>query len=219
MVSENCAAWFEKCESWLSRECGGTAFLVPSATAGLEIACRLVISPGDEVIVPSFSHPSCSNSVILAGGIPVYADVSRETLNLDEGTVWGSLSPRTKAIMPIYYGGVSCGMEWLNDICSQRGLTLIEDAAHCIGNWKLGGEFGVISFHSTKNVGVGEGGVLVVYEEFREKTEVFRDLGADRAGMMRGDRGFYSHVSLGTSGRMSSNLGQLLWPQLLEVDD
>lgn len=199
----------------MGSDCFGTAFLTTSATQGLEIACRLSLGPGDEVVLSSFSHPSCTNAVILAGGVPVYCDISSETLNLDTASARESFTAKTKAVLPIYYGGVTDEQSWLTYVAPHRGLTLIEDAAHCVFNYRLGGDFGVISFHSTKNVETGEGGVLLVSEKRRKEVEIYLDFGTDRAGMIRGEKGFYSHRGLGTSGRMSSYLAERLYPQLI----
>lgn len=209
---------FEKdCQDWLTQSCGGGAFLTPSCTAALELACLLTIKPGDEVLVPSFSFPSCSNAVILRGGVPVYVDIDPHTLNMDD--VEKSVTGKTRAVMPLHYAGVSCDMEKIAEIAEQYGLYVIEDAAQCIGNFRLRGHFGCISFHATKNVECGEGGAIIVSPEFVEEVELVRDCGTTKAKYRRGESSGYDWLAVGSSCLMSSDLSDILWGQFQRIDE
>ena len=202
-------------EQWLAEHCGGRSFLTPSCTASLELSCRLVLSPGDEVIVPSFSFPSCSNAVILAGGVPVYVDIDPQTLSLSDFSK--SITPRTKAVMPLHYAGVSC--DEVLELARPHGLWVIEDAAQCIGNWKLSGDLGCISFHSTKNVECGEGGALVVSPRLVEEAELMIDCGTTKAKYRRGESDGYDWLGVGTSCLLSPYLRERLMEQFLRVQE
>lgn len=161
----------------------------------------MFIRPGDEVILPSFCFPSCANAVVLRGGVPVFVDIRCDTLNLDLDSVEEALGPKTKAVLPIHYAGVSCepGIFDLKD----RGLYVIEDAAQCIGNWTLKGDVGCISFHSTKNVQCGEGGVILVKPQYEEQVELLRDCGTTKAKFRRGESDGYDWLGVGSSYLMS----------------
>ena len=129
--------------------------MVPSCTSALELACMMILEPGDEVIMPSWTFPSCANAVILRGAVPVFVDVD-QNLNLDPVLVRHAVTHKTKAIMPIHYAGVLANMSEIILIANQYGLYVIEDAAQAIGNWKVSGDFGCLSFHYTKNVECGK---------------------------------------------------------------
>lgn len=206
---------FEKdCENWLTNQSGGRAFLTPSCTSALELACRISIREGDEVLVPSFSFPSCSNAVILAGGVPVYVDVEGDTLNMNPWHLARSVTGKTKAVMPLHYAGNPCDMDSIREFADQYGLYVIEDAAQCIGNWTLKGHFGCISFHATKNVECGEGGAIVVAPEMVEEAELLRDCGTTKAKYRRGESAGYDWLGVGYSCLMSPDLTDILWGQL-----
>lgn len=198
--------------------------LTTSASQALEMAVVLSdIQAGDEVILPSFTYASCANAVLNAGGRPVFAAVSEETLCLEPESVERLLSPRVKAIMPVHYGGVAAEMDRLTALCRERGLSLIEDAAQAIGaSWKgqaLGtlGDFGAISFHDTKNVTSGEGGLLLVNasrQDLWERAQILHQKGTDRLKFLSGRRDRYEWVGQGVSASPSELLMALLLPQL-----
>ena len=135
-----------ECESLLRAECGGEAFLVPSCTAALELACKLTIQPGDEVIMPSWTFPSTASAVVLAGGTPVFVDVD-QNLNAHPARIEEAITSKTKAILPIHYAGVVANMGAINDIAKYHGLYVIEDAAQALGNWKVTGDLGLSLIH------------------------------------------------------------------------
>ena len=157
-----------RCSAWLEERTGSaSAFLTPSCTAALELAAILAeLEPGDEVIMPSFTFSSTANAIVLRGGVPVFVDVRRDTLNLDESKLEQALSPRTRAVLPVHYAGVGCAMDEIADFAQTHGLLVLEDAAQgLLATYKgrpLGaiGDAGAVSFHETKNVMCGEGGAL-----------------------------------------------------------
>src|ERR1043166_10008141 len=141
--------------------------LTPSCTHALELAClSLRLQPGDEVIVPSFTFVSSTNCVLRAGGRVVFADIVADTLTLDPADVARKLGPRTRAIMPVVYAGVSPDLNALAELARGRGIELVEDAAPGAGASYRGrpagttGVIGCYSFHETKNISTGEGGAF-----------------------------------------------------------
>ncbi|HZR84791.1 MAG TPA: dTDP-4-amino-4,6-dideoxygalactose transaminase [Candidatus Binatia bacterium] len=198
----------ERCEQLLAREIGAERVLLTgSGTAALEMSALLLeLRPGDEVVVPSFTFPTTAGAYALFGGRPVFADVRRDTLNVDEARVEERLTPRTRAIVAVHYGGVACDLERLGEIARRHGIALIEDNAHGLfGRWRgqpLGsfGELATLSFHETKNVSCGEGGALVVNDaRLKDRAEVLREKGTDRARFLRGETERYSWIDLGSS--------------------
>jgi dTDP-4-amino-4,6-dideoxygalactose transaminase len=159
-----------RCEAWLANATGAKrALLSHSGTGALEAAMMLAdLGPGDEAIMPSFAYPTMATAAVRQGATPVFVDVDPRTLNLDPAEVKKAVGPRTKAIVAVHYGGVGCEMDELLGIAAPAGLTVIEDAAHCLlatyRDRPLGtlGDLGTFSFHHTKNLSSGEGGALLV---------------------------------------------------------
>ncbi len=149
-----------QCHSWLERQAStGKALLTHSCTAALEMAAILVgIEAGDEVILPSYTFVSTANAFVLRGAVPVFVDVRADTINLDERLIEAAITPRTRAIVPVHYAGVSCAMDVILEIASRHGLMVIEDAAQGIMSTFQGrplgamGHLGEFSFHETKNI-------------------------------------------------------------------
>ena len=209
-----------RCERLLSDICGGVAYLTPSCTAALELACLLMIERGDEVIMPSFTFPSTANAVILRGGVPVFVDSRMDTLNIDEERIYEAITPKTKAILPIHYAGVVANMERINQIAESHGLWVIEDAAQAIGNWKVSGHVGCLSFHETKNVKCGEGGAIVIKDpQLIERFEIARDCGTTKAKWRRGESSTWDWISVGQSALMSEHCAKVLEPQLGNLEE
>lgn len=215
------------CEALLKTTTGCESLvLTSSGTDALEMATIMAgISPGDEVIMPSFTFVSSANAVVLRGGVPVFVDIKSETLNIDPRAIEGALSPRTKAIMPVHYAGVACDMEEILGIARSRGLKIIEDAAHGVGaTWRgrhLGtiGDFGALSFHETKNIVAGEGGAILVNDRScRERMEIVRDKGTNRKKFLRGEVDRYTWVDVGSSFLPSELQAALLASQLEQID-
>jgi dTDP-4-amino-4,6-dideoxygalactose transaminase len=213
----------ERCERWLAKGTGATrALLSHSGTGALEAAMMLAeLGPGDEAIMPSFAYPTMATAVVRQGATPVFVDIDPETLNLDSSCVEAAIGPKTRAVVAVHYGGVGCDMEKLAAIAHEAGLTLIEDAAHCLlasyQGRPLGsiGDLGTLSFHHTKNVTCGEGGALLVNRpELRERAEIVWEKGTDRSRFERGEVDRYTWVDVGSSFAASEITAAFLWGQL-----
>jgi dTDP-4-amino-4,6-dideoxygalactose transaminase len=215
------------CVQWLRDHIGGrAAFLTPSCTAALEMAMILAdVGPGDEVIMPSFTFVSCANAVALRGGVPVFVDIRDDTLNLDTDAAAAAINDRTKAIIVVHYAGVGADLTELAKVCKDRGVLLVEDAAHCIHAWRDGkplGSFGAMatfSFHETKNIQCGEGGALVINDpDLVERAEIIQEKGTNRQRFLRGQVDKYTWVDVGSSFLMSDVTAAFLWAQMLSSD-
>jgi dTDP-4-amino-4,6-dideoxygalactose transaminase len=178
----------------------------PSCTAALEMAALLTIQPGDEVIVPSFTFVSSVSSFSNIGAKPVFCDVRPDTLNIDEAQIAKLVTPRTKAIVAVHYGGVACEMDAINEIASRHGIAVVEDAAQALsGAYKgrpLGsiGDLACFSFHSTKNYHCGEGGALIVNRaDLLARAEIVREKGTNRRAFFNGQTDKYTWVDRGSS--------------------
>jgi dTDP-4-amino-4,6-dideoxygalactose transaminase len=213
------------CEELLAEALGvPRVLLTTSCTDALEMAALLLrLAPGDEVIMPSFTFVSTANAFVLHGGRPVFVDVRPDTLNLDETLVEARVTSRTRAIVPVHYGGVGCEMEALASIAKRHGLRIVEDNAHGLfGGYRgrpLGGfgDLATQSFHETKNFTCGEGGALVIREPgFAERAEILCDKGTDRGRFARGEVRKYTWVDVGSSFPLSDLLAAFLYAQLLE---
>lgn len=217
----------DRCERWLEERVGCTrALLTTSCTHALEAAALLLdVGPGDEVIVPSFTFVSTANAFALRGATIRFADVRVPTLNLDPDHVAHLVTDRTRAIVPVHYGGVSCEMDRLATTAEEVGAHLIEDNAHgLLGTFRgqpLGsiGAMATQSFHETKNFTCGEGGALLLNDpRLVERAEIIRQKGTNRSRFLRGQVDKYTWVDLGSSWVMSDILAAILWSQF-EVAD
>lgn len=200
--------------------------LTPSGTAALELAAlALRLEPDDEVIVPSFAFPSTANAVVLRGARVVFAEVAPDTLDLDVDHTASLVTKRTRAIVPIHYGGIASDLDRLEALAAEHGLAIVEDAAHALfGRWRgraLGaiGHFGAFSFHGTKNLTCGEGGALAIRDAaLVEPVEIMREKGTDRARFLRGEVERYTWVDEGSSWVLAEPLAALLLAQLDAAD-
>lgn len=183
--------------------------LTQSCTAALELAAlALDIQPGDEVIVPSYTFVSTANAFALRGAKLRFADSLPNDLNVDPESIEALITPETKAIVVIHYGGASCDMARVMEIARKYGVPVVEDAAQAIGSTFKGkalgtiGDLGCLSFHGTKNVSSGEGGALLINSELpgvRERAQTAHEKGTDRASFLRGEVDKYTWRSLGSS--------------------
>lgn len=217
----------KRCHQWLEAATGSKkALLTHSCTAALEMAAILLdIQPGDEVIMPSYTFVSTANAFVLRGGIPVFVDIRRDTLNLDEALIESAVTPRTRAIAPVHYAGVSCEMDSIMAIAKRHGLKVVEDAAqgvmasyrgHALGSI---GDLGAFSFHETKNVISGEGGALLVNDpELALRAEIIREKGTDRSRFFRGEVDKYTWQEVGSSFLPGELTAAFLWAQLEESE-
>lgn len=213
----------ERCQDRL-RELTGSplALLSHSATGALEAATMLAgLGPGDEAVMPSFGYPTMASAVVRQGATPVFVDIEPASLNVDPDRVAAAVGERTRAILAVHYGGVACDMDALGEIARGRDIALVEDAAHCLlasqDGRALGsiGDLGAISFHVTKNVTCGEGGVLLVNDPaLAERAQVVWDKGTNRADFLRGEVDRYTWVDVGSSFGASDITAAFLLAQL-----
>lgn len=203
------------------------ALLTTSCTHALEMSALLLdIQPGDEVICPDFTFVSTINAFVLRGARPVFVDVRPDTLNLDENLLEAAITPRTKAILLVHYGGVGCEMDTIMAIANRHGIPVVEDNAHGLFARYKGqnlGTFGVMatqSFHETKNFQCGEGGALLINDpQYIERAEIIREKGTNRSRFFRGQVDKYSWVDVGSSYLPSDVLAAFLYSQLQERDN
>jgi dTDP-4-amino-4,6-dideoxygalactose transaminase len=216
------------CSQLLEKQLGvSRALLTTSCTHALEMAAILLnIKPGDEVIVPSFTFVSTVNAFALRGAQPVFCDIRPDTLNMDENLLPNLITPRTRAIVPVHYGGVGCEMDRIMEIAEQRQLAVVEDNAHGLyGRYRgrLLGTFGAMatqSFHETKNIQCGEGGALLINApEFVERAEIIREKGTNRSSFFRGQVDKYTWVDIGSSYLPSDLLAAFLLAQLENAEN
>ncbi|MCJ7691438.1 MAG: dTDP-4-amino-4,6-dideoxygalactose transaminase [Clostridiaceae bacterium] len=203
--------------------------MTTSATHALEMAAILIdIRPGDEVIMPSFTFPSTANAIMLRGGIPVFAEIQEHTLNIDPIDIKSRITNRTKAILPVHYGGVSCDMDEIMDIATKNNLFVIEDAAQAVNskykNKFLGtiGHIGCYSFHGTKSYVSGEGGAIAINSNntaLIKRAEIIRQKGTNRNEFLRGEVNKYSWMDIGSSYVPSDVLMAILYAQIQNLDE
>ncbi len=212
-----------RCEQWLERELGSARVLLThSGTAALEMAAILSgAGEGDEAIMPSFTFASTANAFVLRGARPVFVDIDPHTLNIDLEQVRAAVTPRTRAIVPVHYGGDACDMEALDAIAREAGAMVIEDAAQALLSTHRGrplgsiGALAALSFHQTKNVTSGEGGALLVNDPaLIERAEVVREKGTNRSRFYRGEVDKYTWLDIGSSYLPGELIAAFLFAQL-----
>lgn len=216
-----------RCHALLEEQIGvPRALLTTSCTHALEMAAILLdIKPGDEVIVPSFTFVSTVNAFVLRGAKPVFCDIRPDTLNMNEALLPGLISARTKAIVPVHYGGVACEMDTISALAESHGIAIVEDNAHGLFGRYRGknlGTFGALatqSFHETKNFQCGEGGALLINDpQLVERAEIIREKGTNRSRFFRGQVDKYTWVDIGSSYLPSDLLAAFLLAQLESLE-
>lgn len=221
MFTERCEQWFE--EKYHIPK----GILTFTGTHGLHLATVLCgLGPGMEVIMPSFTFVTAAQMVVMSGATPVFVDIDERDCNMDPQSLDEAVTSRTRAVMPLHYAGVPCRMDEITTITQTRGIDIIEDAAHAVlaqHNGKfLGtfGRFGFVSFHETKNLSSGEGGMLCVNNpEDIARAEVVRDKGTNRKAFGQGLADKYTWKDLGMSYRASEVSAALLFSQLEIAED
>jgi dTDP-4-amino-4,6-dideoxygalactose transaminase len=217
----------KRCHEWLERQTTcRRALLTTSCTAALEMAALLLdLEPGDEVIMPSFAFVSTANAFVLRRATPVFVDIRRDTLNLDETRIEAAITARTRAIVPLHYAGVGCEMDTIGAVAARHGVAVVEDAAQGIMAAYRGkplgsfGRFGALSFHETKNVIAGEGGALLVNDAAdAERAEIIWEKGTNRSQFFRGQTQKYTWLDVGSSYLPGELTAAFLQAQLEEVD-
>ena len=205
--------------------------LTTSCTDALEMAAILCdIKEGDEVIVPSYTFVSSANAFALRGAKIIFADSYSDNPNVNPDSIEKLITNKTKAIVPVHYAGVACDMEKIMDIAKEHNLFVIEDAAQAIDSYytfsdgtkkALGsiGHFSAFSFHETKNIIAGEGGMLVInHPEYFERAEIIREKGTNRSAFFRGEVNKYGWVDIGSSFLPSEIIAAFLFAQLEHLD-
>jgi len=224
--------WAKKCQAWFKeRLVVPSALFTTSCTDALEMAAILTnIGPGDEVILPSYTFVSTANAFALRGATLVFADSRPNHPGIDESTLAELITPRTRVIVPVHYAGVACNMDRILTLARSNSIWVVEDAAQAIDAFftnskgekcALGavGHLGAFSFHETKNIMCGEGGLLSVCEPyFKERAEIIWEKGTNRSQFFRGEIDKYGWVDIGSSFLASDLNAAFLYAQLESLD-
>lgn len=236
----------QRCQKWFEEKYGfGKCLLTTSCTDALEMAAILCdVQPGDEVIVPSYTFVSTALAFVRQGAKIVFADSYDNNPNMDADKLESLITPKTKVIVPVHYAGVACDMEKIMALAAKYNLLVVEDAAQAVDSMYRGkeqevrgkfsgksqevrgkalggiGHFGCFSFHETKNIISGEGGMLAVNDErFYRRAEIIWEKGTNRAEFFRGEVNKYGWVDTGSSFLPSEVIAAFLWAQLENIDD
>jgi len=216
-----------RCQDFFQERYGfKKCLLTTSGTDALEMAAILCnIQPGDEVIIPSYTFVSTANAFVLRGAKIVFADSRIDHPGIDENKIESLITPRTKVIIPMHYAGVACDMDIIMKIAARYNILVVEDAAHAIDSFykdrPLGsiGHFACFSFHETKNIISGEGGMLVINDErFFKRAEIIWEKGTNRAEFFRGEVNKYGWVDIGSSFLPSEVVSAFLYSQIENID-
>ena len=217
----------DKCHSFFEQKYGfKKCLLTSSCTDALEMAAILLeIKEGDEIIAPSYTFVSTVNAFVLRGAKIIFADSQADNPNIDVDTIEKLVSPQTKAIVVVHYGGLACQMDKIMAIANKHNLFVVEDAAQAIDAYyehkPLGGigHLAAFSFHETKNIIAGEGGMLVINDvKFVERAEIIREKGTNRSKFFRGEIDKYTWVDIGSSFLPSEITAAFLYAQLENIE-
>lgn len=220
MFTKKCQQFFE--EKYNIKKC----LLTTSCTDALEMCAILAdIQLGDEVIIPSYTFVSTALAFVRQGAKIVFADSYADHPNIDADKIEALITPKTKAIVPVHYAGVACDMEKIMALAEKHNLLVIEDAAQAIDSYykrkPLGsiGHLATFSFHETKNITSGEGGMLAVNDKrFIKRAEIIWEKGTNRAEFYRGEVNKYGWVDTGSSFLPAEIIAAFLWAQLENLD-
>lgn len=219
--TKQCHRFFE--ERYGFRKC----LLTTSGTDALEMCAMLCrLQPGDEVIVPSYTFVSTALAFLREGARVVFADSGPDHPDITAETIRPLVTPRTKVIVVVHYAGVACDMDPIMALARELGLLVVEDAAQAIDAFYKGrplggiGHLGAFSFHESKNIHCGEGGMLVVNDDrFVRRSEILWEKGTNRAEFYRGMVNKYGWCDMGSSFLPSEFNAAYLWSQLEQLDD
>ena len=223
----------KKCQEFFEKEFGfKKTLLTTSCTDGLEMAAILAdIKEGDEVIVPSFTFVSTALAFVRQGADIVFADSYSDNPNIDAGQLEALITEKTKAIVVVHYAGVACDMDKIMSIANKHGIIVIEDAAQAIDSYYISkdgtkkalgsiGHLSAFSFHETKNIISGEGGMLCINDDrFIQRAEIIWEKGTNRSQFFRGEVDKYSWVDTGSSFLPSEIISAFLWAQIENMRD
>lgn len=217
-----------KCQHYFEEKYGFLkCLLTTSCTDALEMAAILCdIQPGDEVIVPSYTFVSTALAFVRAGAKIVFADSMKDNPNIDVEQIESLITSRTRVIVPVHYAGVACDMDRIMEIAEKHRLLVIEDAAQAIDSYHkdrpLGtiGHLSAFSFHETKNIISGEGGMLCINDKrFIKRAEIIWEKGTNRAEFFRGEVNKYGWCDIGSSFLPSEVVAAFLWAQIESMND
>lgn len=218
----------QKCQKFFEQKYGfKKTLLTTSCTDALEMCAILCeVGPGDEVIVPSYTFVSSALAFVRQGCKIVFADSMDRNPNIDADKLESLITPKTKVIVPVHYAGVACDMDKIMEIADKHGLIVVEDAAQAIDSYYKGRPLGTIghlsafSFHETKNIISGEGGLLGINDErFIRRSEIIWEKGTNRSEFFRGEVNKYGWCDTGSSFLPSEVISAFLWAQLESLDD
>lgn len=218
----------KRCQQFFEQKYGiKKCLLTTSCTDALEMAALLCdLKPGDEVIVPSYTFVSSALAFVREGAKIVFADSMSRNPNLDAERIEELVTPRTRVIVPVHYAGVSCDMDRIMEIAAKHDLIVVEDAAQGVDAFYKGRPLGTIghlsafSFHETKNIIAGEGGLLGINDErFIRRAEILWEKGTNRAEFFRGEVNKYGWCDTGSSFLPSELVAAFLWAQLEAMDE
>ena len=217
----------KKCQTFFEDHYGfKKALMTTSCTDSLEMAAILCdIKPGDEVIAPSYTFVSTVLAFVRQGAKIVFCDSCKDNPNIDPDKIESLITERTKVIVPVHYAGVACDMDKIMDIARRHNLLVVEDAAQAIDSYYKGralgsiGHLGCFSFHETKNIIAGEGGLLTINDErFIRRSEIIWEKGTNRSEFFRGEVNKYGWVDTGSSFLPSELISAFLWAQIENMD-
>jgi len=207
------------------------SYLTSSCTDALEMCALLInIQPGDEVIMPSYTFVSTANAFVLRGAKIIFVDSRKDHPGMDENSVERLITEKTKAIVVVHYAGVACDMDKIMSLANSYSLYVVEDAAHAIDSYYTGktgvrralggiGHLSAFSFHETKNIISGEGGLLVVNDDnLVERAEIIWEKGTNRSSFYRGEVDKYNWVDIGSSFLPSDMTAAFLFAQLEQIE-
>ena len=223
----------KKCQEFFEKEFGfKKTLLTTSCTDALEMAAILAdIKEGDEVIVPSFTFVSTALAFVRQGADIVFADSYSDNPNIDADQIEALITEKTKAIVVVHYAGIACDMDKIMSIANKHGIIVIEDAAQAIDSYYISkdrtkkalgsiGHLSAFSFHETKNIISGEGGMLCINDDrFIQRAEIIWEKGTNRSQFFRGEVDKYSWVDTGSSFLPSEIISAFLWAQIENMGD
>jgi len=221
-------AFTKKCHAFFQEKYGfGKVLLTTSCTDALEMAALLLrLQPGDEVIMPSYTFVSTANAFVLRGAKIVFADSLPDEPNMDTSTIEALITPKTKAIVVVHYAGVASDMDAILEIADKHKLFVVEDAAQAIDSYYKGrplgsiGDISAFSFHETKNIISGEGGLLALNKEKHHgRAEIIWEKGTNRSAFFRGEVDKYGWVDVGSSFLPSEMIAAFLYAQLEHLQE
>lgn len=221
-------SYTKKCQQFLEeRYSMAKVLLTTSCSDALEMSALLCdLKPGDEVIMPSYTFVSTANAFALRGAKIVFADSNSENPNIDPELIEDLITDKTRVIVVVHYGGIACDMDRIMEIAAKHNITVVEDAAQGLDAFYKGkhlgniGSFGTYSFHETKNITSGEGGMIAVNDPSKvAAAEIMWEKGTNRAAFARGEVEKYEWVSLGSSFLPNELTAAFLYAQLNSIQD